>query len=107
MTAHRKRTGDKAAPRERISASAQRKMRAAIAKEIRRYERCARLLVRVDPDVFSAGIGWLECESALVQWLCTPARALGDKVPLDVMRSLKGRKQVAQIMRALDQGTYL
>jgi uncharacterized protein (DUF2384 family) len=82
-------------------------MHAAVIREIHRYERCARLLVRVDEEVLAVGMKLFECGGALVRWLCTPARALGEKVPLGIMRSFKGRRRVAQILTALGHGNYL
>lgn len=82
-------------------------MVAGLQKEIRHYQRCARLLDRVDHDVFSAGMAMFENETALALWLCTPAHSLGGKVPLDFMQSAKGRRRVASILRAIDEGVYL
>lgn len=82
-------------------------MVAGLQKEIRHYQRCARLLDRVDHDVFSAGMEMFEDEAALALWLCAPALSLGGKVPLDFMRSNKGRRHVAHVLRALDHGVYL
>jgi uncharacterized protein (DUF2384 family) len=50
---------------------------------------------------------FLENEAALSQWLSEPARALGGKIPLDVMRSATGRRRVAGILTALARGAYL
>ncbi|MBI5422960.1 MAG: DUF2384 domain-containing protein [Opitutae bacterium] len=36
-----------------------------------------------------------------------PAPTLGNKAPLDVMRSAAGRLKVARILRAIDRGVYL
>lgn len=48
-----------------------------------------------------------ESEAALALWLCAPARALGGKIPLRVMRFAKGRKQVAHILRAVARGVFI
>lgn len=53
-----------------------------------------------------AGMNLLAEEPALASWLCEPAQALGGKVPLQVMRSAKGRKDVAVILRRIDYGVY-
>lgn len=71
------------------------------------YRRCVRLLDRVDHHVFASGMDFLENEAALSQWLSEPARALGGKIPLDVMRSATGRRRVAGILTALARGAYL
>lgn len=82
-------------------------MAAGLLKEIKHYQRCIRLLDRVDHDVLAAGIDMFESEATLALWLCAPALSLGGKVPLDFMRSVKGRRQVASILRALAHGHYL
>jgi uncharacterized protein (DUF2384 family) len=82
-------------------------MRAALKNEIAHYERCCRLLDRVDVKVFAAGMELCESEDYLARWLCAPARALGGKIPLHVMRSKKGRELVARILGAIEHGSYL
>lgn len=87
------------------------RQRGRMAKELIRtsnhYQRCVELLDRVDPHVFASGMDFLESEPALARWLSEPARALGGKIPLDVMRSVSGRKRVASILTALAHGAYV
>lgn len=87
------------------------RQRGRLAKELIRqathYQRCVELLDRVDPHVFASGLDFLESEAAFARWLSEPARALGGKIPLYVMRSASGRKQVAGILTALAHGVYL
>lgn len=90
-----------------ITLAQRRRMVTGLQKEIRHYRRCTRLLDRVDGDVFAAGMELFEDEAALALWLCAPAHSLGGKVPLDFMRSAKGRQQVASILRAIAHGVYL
>lgn len=82
-------------------------MCAGIRKEINHYQRCVRMLDRVDHNVFAAGMEMFENEGGLALWLCAPAHSLGGKVPLDFMRSARGKRQVASILRAIAHGVYL
>jgi hypothetical protein len=84
-----------------------RQLEAAVDAQIREYAVCRKLLRYVDNEVFSAGIVLTGSASGLAAWLCEPARSLGGKVPLRVMRTGKGRKTVANILRALTDGIYL
>ncbi len=93
--------------RKSITPAQRQRMVAGLQKEIRHYQRCARLLDRVDHEVFSAGMEMFEDEAGLALWLCAPALSLGGKVPLDFMRSAKGRQQVANNLRAIAHGVYL
>lgn len=82
-------------------------MIAGLRKEVNHYRRCIKLIGRVDRDVFVAGMEMLEDDATLALWLSSPARSLGGSVPVDIMRSAKGRQQVASILRALANGHYL
>lgn len=84
-----------------------RRVAAEIRKTIRHYQQCLGLLCHIDDEVLAAGMDLCESETALAQWLTAPARALGGKIPLRVMRSAKGRQQVASILRAIAHGVYL
>lgn len=91
----------------KIAQRHRRRLEAAIDSKIREYSRCRKLLRYVDEEVLSAGMSMTGSSSGLVAWLCAPARSLGGKVPLRVMRTGKGRNTVANILRALDHGVYL
>lgn len=85
-----------------------RRVAAAMHRQIVRYRKCMSLLHRLDEDVLSAGHDLFEGDDdALALWLTQPARALGGTVPLRAMRSAKGRKNVASILRALAHGVHL
>lgn len=84
-----------------------RRLTAALKSEIRHYERCLPKLANLDADVLSAGMEFFEDSESLALWLCSPARALGGKVPILAARTKAGRKQVASILRALEGGAYL
>jgi uncharacterized protein (DUF2384 family) len=84
-----------------------RRLEAAIDTQIREYAQCRKLLRYVDAEVFSAGMSMTGSPSGLVAWLCAPARALCYKVPLRALRTIKGRKAVLNILRALNYGVYL
>ena len=90
-----------------ISASQRRRLVAALTTKIRHYECCIKLLPRVDAEVFDTGLDLFSSEIGLARWLCEPARALGGKIPLRVMRTARGRNQVVNILGAIAHGTYL
>jgi uncharacterized protein (DUF2384 family) len=84
-----------------------REVAAALRRRTLHYEKCMKLLDRLDDEVLAAGMELFEDEAALASWLTQPARALGEAIPLRVMRSASGRKQVASILRAIAHGVYL
>jgi uncharacterized protein (DUF2384 family) len=90
-----------------ISARQRRRLVAALTAKIRHYERCLKLLPRVDAEVLEIGFELFSNELGLALWLCEPARALGGKIPLRVMRTARGRKEVVNILGAIAHGTYL
>jgi uncharacterized protein (DUF2384 family) len=90
-----------------ISPAQQRRLTAAVRAQIKHYERCGKLLLRVDAEVLAAGRDLFKEESGLVLWLCEPAHSLGGKLPLHVMRTAAGRKLVAGILRSIAYGNYL
>lgn len=83
------------------------RLAAGIKMKIRHYERCLRLLHRVDGAVFAAGTDAFADETGLALWLCDPVWALDGKVPLDALRSADGRKQVARVLVGISRGVYL
>lgn len=93
--------------RRTISSRQRRRLEAAIVATIRRYRRGLKSVPGLDQEVYSVGMELFEDESSLASWLCEPARAMGDKVPLDVMRLKKGREKVVSILRSIAQGNYL
>lgn len=82
-------------------------MEAAIDIKIRHYQRCRKLIRYVDRETYNAGRDLFSSDTVLAEWLCEPARALGYKVPLRVMRTATGRRQVLQIICAIEHGVYL
>jgi uncharacterized protein (DUF2384 family) len=85
-----------------------RRVAAAMHRQIDHYRKCISLLHRLDEDVLAAGHDLFEDDDdALASWLAEPALALGGTIPLHAMRSAKGRKKVANILRALAYGVYL
>ncbi len=75
--------------------------------QIRRLTRYHRRLRHLDAVTYAAGLSALGSASALGQWLCAPARALHGKVPLMVMHTVRGRREVANLLAAIEQGVYL
>jgi uncharacterized protein (DUF2384 family) len=84
-----------------------RRLEIAIDAQIRKYIRYRKQLHVVDAATCAAGMSCFGSEAALIQWLCEPARALGWKVPLTVMRTATGRQKVTGILVAIDRGVYL
>ncbi len=85
----------------------QRRLAAAFARIIHRYEGYRKLVGRVDRETYSAGMDWCGSSEGLAIWLCQRAPCLGGAGPLRTMRTAKGRKLVAKSLRALTQGTYV
>jgi uncharacterized protein (DUF2384 family) len=83
-----------------------RHMEAAVANKVRHYERCRKQLRRIDQEVLQAGISCFGSASTLALWLCAPAVGLGGKVPLQIMRTAKGRKDVVNLLGRIDYGVY-
>lgn len=93
--------------RHRLTVQQRQRLDAGIRKKIRHYQRCLILVRDVDSTVFQAGMELFHSESALAEWLSEPTRALGDKIPLAVMRTASGRARVSDLLRAISQGNYL
>lgn len=90
-----------------ITSHQRRRLAAGITARIRRYEHCLKLIPAVDSEVFKAGMELFGAEASLGLWLCQPARSLGGKIPLQVMRTAKGRATVAGVLRAIAEGIFL
>lgn len=84
-----------------------RKLRASIDAEIRHYMRCRKLLHRVDAEILTLGGESLGSNENFALWLCTPSVGLGDKAPLDVMKTAAGRHRVMNILNAIKHGIFL
>lgn len=93
-------------PQQRLNRREKRLLDAGLAVEIRRLEHCRKHIARTDREVFLAGISCFGSASALAQWLCEPAVGLGGKVPFQVMRTERGRRDVANLLRRIDYGVY-
>lgn len=83
-----------------------RRLDASLLVEIRRLERCRKAVARIDQEIFTAGISCFESASTLALWLSEPAAGLDGKVPFQVMRTARGRKDVASLLRRIDRGVY-
>lgn len=89
-----------------ITRSQLKRLEASLLAEVRRLERCRKNIARIDKEVFQVGISCFESTAALAHWLTEPAIGLGGKVPLQVMRTGKGRKDVANLLRRIEYGVY-
>lgn len=89
-----------------VSLAYRRRIDAGLRIQIGRLERCRKHLARIDPDVFRAGMSCFESAHGFALWLSGPAIGLGGKVPIQVMRSAEGRKEVASLLRRIDYGVY-
>ena len=83
-----------------------RRLDKAIDAQMRIYAQCRRHLKNLDPATIALGVEVLGSETAVVQWLCAPAFGLGGEIPLKMMRSAKGREQVAEILAAIQYGVF-
>lgn len=79
---------------------------ASLLAQIRRYDRCRKQLSRIDQEVFRAGTSCFGSPAVLALWLSEPALGLGGKAPLHVMRTAKGRADVANLLRRIEYGVY-
>lgn len=84
-----------------------RRIEGAITTQIRHYSTCLELTRHLDHLVFRAGMAAFKSEATFALWLCAPCRALGDKIPLRVMRSASGREHLIQVLRSIAQCNYL
>jgi hypothetical protein len=75
-------------------------------QQIARYERCLKQIDLVDVDIIKAGKAVFDSEVSLTLWLCEPAEALGGRVPMDVISSQEGRRQVVDALVAMAQAVY-
>ncbi len=82
-------------------------MRAGIIAKVRHYQHCLDLFPKIPTTVVDAGMELFNSEAALALWLCEPARALGGKIPIQVAQTLRGAKQVTQVLNAISHGVYL
>lgn len=84
-----------------IAKKQRRRLESAVSAHIRQLQFCRRQLRYMDRAIFEAGMDLFELESILATWLCRPAWALGGKVPLEIVRTVKGRAAVATALRRI------
>jgi putative toxin-antitoxin system antitoxin component (TIGR02293 family) len=82
-------------------------MVAAIDALIAHYRHCRSQLRYVPANVLSAGRDIFTSDAAVVLWLCEPAKALDDAIPISLMRHAKGRARVVGLLHAIAHGVYL
>jgi uncharacterized protein (DUF2384 family) len=82
-------------------------MEAAFDVKLRHYRRCRKLFRYMDREVYDAGRDIFPDDTTLAEWLCEPARALGYKAPLNLMRTKQGRRHVLNHLLAISNGGYL
>lgn len=83
------------------------RLREAIDQRSRHYLRLRSLLNHLDLELCEAGWELFHDDAVFAEWLCTPALALGGKIPLHVAHTVDGRKQIRRIIGALEHGVYL
>lgn len=83
------------------------RMLGAIKSKIRHYEKCLSKLPNLDSEVFAAGMKLFDDGESFAIWLCAPQAGLGGKIPLNVMTTATGRKEVTRILSAINYGVYL
>lgn len=47
-----------------------------------------------------------ESEAAAKKWLQSPVRALGDKIPFELLDTAAGRRQVSEVLLKLETGDF-
>jgi len=82
-------------------------MKAAIDVHIRHHLRCRSLFEHISKEIYDAGGELFQDNFAFAVWLCAPAVALGGKVPVQVMLTADGRRQVLRLIHAIVHGVYL
>lgn len=93
--------------RNTASPAQQRKMRAGINREIRRYQKGRGLVQNLPADLVAAGVRLFKSEAALACWLCEPARGLGGRLPMVVAQTSRGADRVTELIQAISHGVYL
>lgn len=76
-------------------------------KQIAHLEQAKQQLGRIDSEIYRTGRELFTTDGALLEWLCSPAPALGGRIPLTVMRSRQGREKVCNILKAIGHGVLL
>lgn len=65
------------------------------------------LLKSLDPEVLVTAVDCLESPRYAGIFLITPAPSLGSKIPAEVAKTPDGKKQVMNLISAIEHGTYL
>lgn len=82
-------------------------MKAALRREALRLLKQARLLDRVDRELWAAGRDVFLSDAELALWLATPTRSLQYTTPLKLLRTDAGRVRVLNLIGAVGNGGYL
>lgn len=90
-----------------LTSTQRRRLAAGLERQIRRLRRSSQLLGRVDPEIYRAGRDLFSSDLGFALWLSEPARALGGRVPLVIMRTKKGRARVKDVLVALAHGALV
>ncbi|KAB2906891.1 MAG: DUF2384 domain-containing protein [Dechloromonas sp.] len=84
-----------------------RRLAAGLERQVGHLRRSILLLDRVDPEIYRAGRSLFSSDLGLALWLSEPARSLGGRVPLSIMRTKKGRAKVKDVLVALAHGLFV
>lgn len=84
--------------------SHQKKLKAALGKQVRHLNRCVQLVSNVDTEVYKLSRDIFSTDDAVALWLTEPAPSLRGAIPLVLMRSERGRKSVAEALKKIAHG---
>lgn len=81
---------------------------AAAHEEIIRRTRLAELLPDLDPEVAVCAVEVFESVDSAAEWLLSAdIPSLSDGAPVELARTLAGKRRVLSVMSAIDHGVYL
>lgn len=85
----------------------QKQLKSALNQHIRHLNRCLKLISKVDLEVYALGRDIFTDDVALAQWLSEPAPSLRGAIPLERLRSGKGRTEVVRALTQIAHGIFV
>lgn len=85
----------------------QAKLQAALRRQMRHLDRCITLVSMVDEEIYSLGRDIFRNDAGLALWLTEPAAVLRGAIPLQKLRTAKGRKAVVIGLKQIAYGVLV
>ncbi len=85
----------------------QTKLKAALLRQIRHLDRCMALVPHVDEGVYRLGRELFKSDLGLALWLSEPASVLRGAIPLEKLRTAKGREAVVMGLKQIAYGVIV